>query len=172
MIVWYEQDQFLFEEWPHVEIGVVERQVHERSMQLPANNVRDERRRTSFADDRVDAWMVARHAGEKRRHEPTGDGADHPDAGITSDIGVSARDIGADVVEFVHDSSGALDHALALVGHSAGRSLDERHAKLAFKLCDMSRNIRLHGVESTRCRRETSVFCDGDQCRELPEVHL
>ena len=62
--MWYQQNELFFKEWPYVQVGVIERQVDERGVQLSTNNIWYERRGASLADDGVDARMVTRHASE------------------------------------------------------------------------------------------------------------
>jgi hypothetical protein len=120
-----EQQEVLGEERLDDELGVVDREVDDRRVELAGEHAGHDRGGAALADDRVDARVFGGDGGEELRHEPAGGRADHPDAGVAGDVVVERGDVGGDVVDLVEHAPSPLDHPLALVGEDTVRPVDE-----------------------------------------------
>ena len=168
----HEQQQVLGEQRFDLELGIVDREVDDRRVELAGQHARHDRGGAAFADDRVHARVAGGHGAEQLRHQPAGGGADHADAGVAGDLVVERGDVGGDVVDLVQDPAGAFDDPLALVGQPAVGAVDQRDAELALELGDVAGHVGLDGEQGPGRRRERPVIGDGDDGGELTNVHV
>ena len=108
-----------------------------------------------------------RDGRQQFRHQPSGGGADHPDAGLAGDVGVERGHVGGDVVDLVQDPAGPLDDPRALLGEATLGAVDEAYTQLLLELGDVARHVGLHGVERACRTGERPVVGDRDERREL-----
>ena len=167
-----QQEQVLGEQRLDRELGLVDGQVDDRGVVLTGKQRRDEDGRAALGDDRSDLGIAGRGLGEQPREQPPGGGAENPEANVADDVSVVLGHVGGDVVELPQHSTGPLDHPHAVVGQPAVRPVDERGAELLLQVRDVARDVRLHRVQRASRRRERAVVGDGDECRELPDVHV
>ncbi len=166
-----EQDQVLGEQRLDDEFGVVDREVDDGGVELPGQHPGHDRGRAALADDRMDPGMAFGDGTEQLRHQPSGGGADHPDAGVARHVGVERGDVGRDVVDLVEHAAGSFDDTDALVGEAAVGTIDQGDAEFAFELGDVARDVGLHGVQRPCGGREGAVIGDGDDGGQLSDVH-
>jgi hypothetical protein len=167
----HEEEEVFGEERFDDELGIVDREVDDRRVELAREDSGDDRGRAALADDGMHSGVLGGDGGQELRHEPSGGGADHTDAGIAGHVVVERRDVGGDVVDLVQDASGPLDDAVTLVGEHPVGAVDERDAELALELGDVARDVGLHRVERPGRGRERAVVGDGHDGGELSDVH-
>ena len=142
-----QQQEILGEQRLDHEFGVVDREVHDRRVQLPGEHVGHERRGRTLLHDHAYVGVALAEPVQEAGDQPAGGGADHADAGLARHVGVAARHVGGDVVDLVEDASGPLDDPCAVLGQSALGAVDERDAELLLEPGDVARDVRLHRVE-------------------------
>ena len=96
-----------------------------------------------------------------------------PDRDFARRVALQLLELVPGAPDVVEDGVGALHegHAERCGDHSAGVSLKQRRAELAFELCDAAREGRLRDAEMARRGAQAAVFGNGGDVAELGEFH-
>ena len=166
------QEEVLGEQRLDRQLRLVHGQVHDGGVEAATEQARDQRRRAAFRHDGANAGVAGLERRQQAGEQPAGRRAEHPEAHVTGDLAVEGGHVGRDVLDLTQDPPGAVDDALAVVGETAVPSVDKRRAELALEAGDVAGDVRLHREQRLGCCRERAVVSDGDERRELPEVHV
>ena len=172
MLVVGEQHEILCEQRVHGHVGVVDRQMHDRRVEVARHDPGHERRGVALVHGDVDAGVHALHVRQELGEQPASRGADRAEPGFTGHVVAARGDVGGDVLQLVQHPAGALDHHHAFVGEAAPLAVDQDDAQLLFESRDVAADVGLHRVQRPSGGRERSVVGDRHEGCELPEIHL
>src|SRR6476660_6953717 len=102
--------------------------------------------------------MVLAEAVQEARHEPSGGRPDDPEPDVAAELGAEAGYVGSDRVELGLHTAGPCHDRGPFHGEPPGLAVDEGRFELTFEAGDMSRDVRLHGVQGLRGARERAVL--------------
>jgi hypothetical protein len=168
----HQQQQVFGEQRLDGDLGVVDRQVDDRSVDLLGDEARNQVGGVALVGSDMHARVLPAELQEELGEQPAGGGAQHTQARVASHFVAPGGHLCGDVVEFVQHPAGLLDHDDAVVGEAATLTVDEDHAELFLQPTDVPADVGLHGVQRSSRRRERTVVGDRDQGGELAEVHL
>ena len=167
-----EQEQVLGEQRFDDELGIVDRQMDDRRVELPRQQVRHECRGRAVLDDDPHVRVLLAEQAEELRHQPPRGGADHAEPGLAGHRRVAAGRVGGDVVDLAQHSTRPFHHPGAVLGEAAVGPVDERDPEFLLEPGDVARHVRLHGEQGPGRTGERTVIGDRHEGGELPHVHL
>ena len=122
-------------------------------------------------DNRTNLRMRFLDRGEQSWHQPAAGGANAAKSCFACYFGISGVDVGFNVLQFMDDSSGALNHQNAIFGKFAALSIDQTCTKLFFEARDVCRDVALYGAERSRSGGKRAVFRNGNEAFQMANFH-
>ena len=167
-----EQQQVLGEQGVDLQLGLVDRQVQDRRIDLRGLQAGEQAAGVALVDRDVHARVGSADLAEQLRQQPAGGRADDAEAGVAGDLVAPRRHFGGEVLQLVQDPPGTIDDDDALVGQAATLAIDQRDAQLTLEAGDVAADVGLHGVERTSGGGERAVVGDRHERGQLAEIHL